>query len=354
MKIGIFHATLPGAQRKLGGVEVFVHRLASALATRGFEVEVISLNAAPYGHTYKSRHIFKEFKFLCNNKFSRLFIMPWLLNFVDMMSYDIIHTHGDDWFYFVRPAASIRTLYGSALWEARSSTSIKRRCVQFVIYLMEKLSCHLADLSVAVGREAANLYKVDGISDLFVSNTQFYPRKKTPFPSLIFIGSWLGRKRGRFVVDCFLNDILPKHAEAKLFMACDFVPDEQGIIDLASPSEEKLSAALAECWVLVSASTYEGFGIPYLEAMISGTAVVTTRNSGANYVLDNGRCGLIVEDRNFGEAILHLLENNQIRNHYERVGIDRASDFSEDKVIAQHLSYYEKAIRRHDETRNHK
>jgi glycosyltransferase involved in cell wall biosynthesis len=352
IKIALFHTTLPSSGRKVGGVEVFVDRLASAFATKNFDVEVLSLDLPPQGHVYKHRQLFKRFQFLKRSRLTRLFVLPILLNFIDLKSYDIVHFHGDDWFYFVRPTATIRTMYGSALWEARSATRLKRKLIQYVVYPLEKLSCRLSNVTLAVGPEAAALYKADGLSDLFVSDKLFYERKKTEFPSFVFVGLWQGRKRGKFVADSFLNEVLPKYDDAKLFMACDFVPKEVGVIDLDSPSEVSLSETIGTSWALLSASTYEGFGIPYLEAITSGTVVVATRNAGAEYVLDRGKFGLIVEDQDFGKMLLHILENEDVRQHYERMGIEGAKRFSEERIIADHLNYYQLAIQRYHKNRD--
>jgi len=346
LKIGIFHATLPSEGRKLGGVEVFVDRLASALACRGCDVEVISLTAAPPGRLYKHRRLFQDWPVLHKSKFLRMYFLPLLLNVADLKRYDVVHFHGDDWAYLRRSIASVRTFHGSALWEARSAQSLKRKISQFIVFPLELLAGKLATLKLAVGAETKAIYHADGMSDLFATASVFHPGEKTTFPSLVFVGTWEGRKRGRLVAERFLTEIAPKYPEAKLFMACDFVPEAPGIIDLSSPSEEKLAKVFRESWMLVSASTYEGFGIPYLEALASGTVVVTTKNSGANYVLDNGKFGRIVEDGALGLSILELIGDERARQEYERSGLSRAIRFSESQVISDHLAHYAAAIRR--------
>jgi phosphatidyl-myo-inositol alpha-mannosyltransferase len=349
LKIGIFHTTLPSSGRKVGGVEVFVDRLGRSLASSNYNVEVISLSPCPEGSPYKHRQIFKSFPFLYRRRAFRLYIIPILLNFVDFRKYDIVHLNGDDWFFLLRSGPTIRTFYGSALWEARSATSVKRRVSQYLVYPLEHLAGRLANLVLAIGNEATEIYRADGIAKLFISNSRFFAGEKTKEPSFVFIGTWRGRKRGQFVAELFLRDVLPRFPTAKLFMACDFVPVSNSIIDLEHPSDERLAEVIRQAWGLLSASMYEGFGIPYLEALSSGTVVITTQNSGADYVLEHGKYGFIVKEVDFSDTVIKLIEDSSLRDKYEELGIARALEFSEKQVVLEHIKYYEMAIIRYAE-----
>jgi glycosyltransferase involved in cell wall biosynthesis len=346
MKIGIFHTTLPASGRKLGGVEVAVDRLVTELFNLGHDVEAISLTPKPTGAKYQHRQLFARFPHLHSSRLLRLFLLPALLNVQNFTAYDVLHFHGDDWFFLRRRTATIRTLNGSALWEARTATSLKRKILQYIIYPLEKLSARLADVSLGLGAQTAELYHTTGIANLFVSDSVFFPGPKTEFPSFIFIGLWQGRKRGSFVADRFLNEVLLKIPQAKLFMACDFVPKHGSIIDLGTPSDMQLAAAIRKSWALLSASTYEGFGIPYLEALASGTAVISTINAGAAYVLDDAKFGMIAKDEDFGRHIIEIAETPALREDYERRGLARAARFAKQQIIDEHLAFYQQAIAR--------
>ena len=69
------------------------------------------------------------------------------------------------------------------------------------------------------------------------------------------------------------------------------------------PDDATLAALLAEAWVFCYPSIYEGFGIPYIEAMAAGTAIVTSPNAGAGEVLKNGRYGIICDDDHFADDL---------------------------------------------------
>ncbi len=326
-------------------------RLATSLANAGHDVEVISLTGHPPDRPYRHKRILHKHRILLKNRFMFLFMLPIILNWKIMDRYDILHFHGSDWFYFNRRAPTMRTLYGSALWEARTALNWKRKLSQYAIYPLEHLSRRLADVSTAIGVEAASLYRSDGISKLFVPRETFFPGPKTPYPSCVFIGGWGGRKRGAFVADNFLKHVVPRFPEAMLYMACDNVPASKNIVDLRNPDADNLAGVVRQSWALLSASTYEGFGIPYLEALISGTCVVTTRNSGAEYVLADGKYGTIVEDLGFGDAVVNIIEDTATRRCFEEAGLLRAEEFSEQIVVEEHLKYYQLAMERFQKKR---
>jgi glycosyltransferase involved in cell wall biosynthesis len=346
MKIGMFHLNLPAPGSKPGGVAVFVDRLAASLAISGYDVEVVSLSAPPANAPYRHRQIFKRFPTLQARRFCVLYVLPFMLNFVNFADYDVLHLHGSDWFFARRGVPSVRTFYGSSLWEARSATSLRRRLSLYSIYPLEHLARYFCDVSLGLGAEAARIYHADGIAKLFAPGNRFYPGVKTESPSFIFIGTWEGRKRGKFVHDLFQRQILPRHPDAVLLMAADFVPKTESVRDLGAPADDVLAGFIRQSWALLSASTYEGFGIPYLEALLSGTAVVTTRNSGADDVLDGGKFGVVAGDDDFGAKLLDLVADGDARREYQRAGLARAEAFSEASVVAAHLSWYKKAIER--------
>jgi len=346
MKIGMFHLDLPSPGSKPGGVAVFVDRLAASFAASGLDVEVISLSEPPANAPYKHRQIFKGVPALRARRFCVLYVLPFVLNFVKFANYDVLHLHGSDWFFARRGVPTVRTFYGSSLWEARSATSFRRKLSLYSIYPLEHVARYLCNVSLGLGIEASKLYNTDGIAKLFAPSCWFYPGLKTEYPSFVFIGTWHGRKRGQFLHDLFLRDILPRIPGARLFMAADNVPLSNAVVDLDNPSNETLAQVIRQSWALLSASTYEGFGIPYLEALMSGTAVVTTRNSGAEYVLEGGRYGVIAEDVDYSEGVIQLVQRPAVREQYELAGLRRAAEFSEEQVIAEHLSYYERAIAR--------
>lgn len=343
MKIALFHTTLPEPDRKPGGVEVAVHRLANELAKED-DVTVFSLTGAPTDALYRHEQLFMDRPALRTNQILRLFGLPFLMNFVEMNNFDVVHMHGDDWFWISRKSASVRTMHGSALYEARSATSLKRKISQYMVYPLEHMAKLLATVPLAIGPKTSDIYNIPTLANNGVDPELFRPGKKADHPQILYVGTWEGRKRGGFMFDQFVQNVLPKCPDAELIMVCDRQPDHPNVRSIHFPDDETLAALYREAWVFAYPSVYEGFGIPYIEAMASGTAVLCSPNDGANYVLEEGAYGSVVEDQAFAPELVELLTNDEKRLLMIEKGLERAASFSWKAVADQHRQMYRRAI----------
>ena len=347
MKIAIFHTTLPEAGRKPGGVEVAVHRLANALACdERDEVTVLSLTDAPADARYRHRRLFRGWPALKNSQALRLIVLPALLNSINLREYDVIHMHGDDWFWLFRGIPSVRTMHGSALFEARTAGSLKRKISQYLVYPLEKSAAKRATRSLAVGPQTAQVYGISDLANNGVDLSLFHPGEKSEHPQVLYVGTWEGRKRGRFLYDLFTQKISPLWPEFELVMVCDRQPRHERVRNVVFPDDAELAQLFRSAWVFAYPSIYEGFGIPYIEAMASGTAVLCSPNDGANYVLENGAYGDVVDDDRFADSLIELLTNHTLREQKIEKGFVRANMFSWSAVAAQHRAVYERVVGR--------
>lgn len=346
MRIALYHTTLPQPSRKPGGVEMTVHRLANALEGLGNMVTVFSSTAAPETRQYHHNQLLPNYPGAHENRPMRLLGLPLFLNCVSFDDYDVLHLHGDDWFFVSRAVPTVRTFHGSAWEEAQSADSWRRSVEQYCVYPLEHLSNQIATLSAAVGPRTSHLYDVERIVDNGVDLERFHPGQKTNAPSILFVGTWEGRKRGRFLFETFVDDVLPQVPEATLYMVVDRCPDHSQVVQVDRPPDEELAALYRRAWVFAYPSVYEGFGIPYIEAMASGTAVLCSPNDGAEYVLDNYSYAAVSRDEAFGTTLVDLLlDANRRRDLVER-GLQRAQSFSWSAVAKQHESLYRRAIDR--------
>ena len=78
-------------------------------------------------------------------------------------------------------------------------------------------------------------------------------------------------------------------------------------------------------------SLYEGFGLPVLESMLLGTAVVTSNTSSLTEVAGDAACLIDPYDTHaLAEAIRALDSNDALRGELEEKGLKQAKTFSED------------------------
>jgi glycosyltransferase involved in cell wall biosynthesis len=347
VRIALFHTTLPQPGRKPGGVDVVVDRLARAMARQeGAEVTVFSLTPAPSDASYGHHQLFRNSPWLYQRSLARYLLLPFLLNLVDFGDHDVLHLHGDDWFYWRRRLPTVRTMHGSALREARAATSLKKAIAQRLIYLLEYLAVRLATVATAVGRDTAAIYGIVEQVDNGVDLERFHPGSKTPHPSVLFVGTLEGRKRGRWLSEVFITHVLPVVPGAKLWFVSDAFPEHPDVVPVRAPGDEELADLYRRAWVLACASTYEGFGVPYLEAMASGTAIVTTPNTGAADVLELGRYGILADDASFPARLVGLLQDSSLRDRLTTAGRSRAELFEWSRVAARHLEIFAQAMRR--------
>jgi len=110
------------------------------------------------------------------------------------------------------------------------------------------------------------------------------------------------------------------------------------------PSDAELLDLFRRAWVFCLPSSYEGFGIPYIEAMAAATPVVATPNPGSRMILEEGACGLLVADDELGPALLRLLEEPGLRARLVEAGRTRVRDFAWDRVVEAHERAYRGAI----------
>ncbi len=347
MKVALFHTTLPEPGRKPGGVEVVVHRLANALVELGdVEVTVYSLTNAPAYARYRHQRLFPAHSWLRENAIGRLIILPALLNFVSFNSAEVVHLHGDDWFYLRRQRPTIRTIHGSALLEARSARTWKRKVEQYCVYPLERLAVYLSCVSLAIGSSTGRLYPTKQPMDNGVSTEVFRPGPKTRHPQILYVGTWGGRKRGEFLFQVFLREVLPACPEAKLCMVSDYCPEHSSVLYSRFPSDEDLAQFYRESWVFAYPSTYEGFGLAYLEALASGTAVLSSLNEGASHILENGKYGIIAADQDFGTRLKEIITSPETRERLAAAGRGRAEQFSWRNIARRHRTIYRQALNR--------
>lgn len=337
LRIAMISYYLPSGSKI--GVGYQAHALANELASRGHDVTVFSGCAPSDGALYRTETI----ELLGAN---RTFKFALKLRKVDWSRFDVLHAHGDDyWLWRRRVRAHVRTLHGSCFGEALRIKGARERLRMVLLGFSELLATAVADKSVAVSNNTrAWMPWVKTVIPNGVDLTRFHPGEKSEVPSILFVGTYRQRKRGKLLADVFERDVLPKAPDARLWMVAEDAPERPGVVVFGRLSDAELSDLYRRAWVFCLPSTYEGFGIPYVEAMASGVPVVATRNPGAVEVTDGGRVGVIADDAELGDVLERLLKSRDERNHLADAGSAWVRRYSLREVALSYEGVYARLL----------
>ncbi len=106
-------------------------------------------------------------------------------------------------------------------------------------------------------------------------------------------------------------------------------------------TSRELHALYAGAAVFVFPSLYEGFGMPVLEALASGTPVVTAKTTALPEVA--GDAALLVDPEDAVElrmALMRLVRDEALRGELREKGLSRAKGFTWDRTARETLAVY--------------
>jgi phosphatidylinositol alpha-mannosyltransferase len=340
LRLAVLSYGLPKRAAKRGGIERAAHTLADGLARRGHEVVVLSHDPRPADASYGVAPL--PWRAFVETWFGRRVTMGYLGNLLalvpDYREFDAIIAHGDSLLLPLAGKPVVRVMHGSALGEARSASSIGRRVLQLGVFVQELATALVSRGVVGVSentrRDNPFVRRVipHGVDGRFFS----VRGDKSATPSVLFVGTLDGRKRGRFLLDAFHKAVRVAHPGATL----DFVgppgPPLPGVTYHTGITDDDLANLYRRAWVYASPSSYEGFGLPYLEAMACGTPVIASPNPGSREVLDDGRSGVLADDAAFGGELAALLGDAPRRARLADEGLRRARTYSLSRMVSEY------------------
>jgi alpha-1,3-rhamnosyl/mannosyltransferase len=146
-----------------------------------------------------------------------------------------------------------------------------------------------------------------------------------PALSLVLVGTDLGVGEG-----------------LKLLAMRSGAPD--AVVHLSSVAERQLRAIYRGAVALVYPSLYEGFGLPLLEAMMSGTPVIASSAGSIPEVL--GDAGLLLDPldhRAWTQTIVDVVNDEQKRVRMRAAGLNRVTEFTWRRTATLTLDAYRRA-----------
>ncbi len=152
-----------------------------------------------------------------------------------------------------------------------------------------------AKVVLAVG----NIREIKGY-ELLIDSLAGIADKEPRLAVVICGGDYAGYKN-------ILDELIDKHRLSDRIYFTDFVPDIEVLY------------AAADLYALTSIS--EGFSLTTVEAMASSKAVISTDCVGPRDIIDNGRDGIIIPERDpelFGKAMLELIRDDKRRSELGR------------------------------------
>ena len=118
------------------------------------------------------------------------------------------------------------------------------------------------------------------------------------------------------------------------------------VVALGQVSEDRVHALYRGATALVYPSLYEGFGLPLIEAMASGTPVLASHEASIPEVL--GGAGLLLDPRDVSawrDAIIRVMNDEALRDDLRARGLARAGTYTWHRTARITLDVYREAVR---------
>lgn len=209
--------------------------------------------------------------------------------------------------------------------------------------LKQKFIQENIDEMIAISEPIAKeIEKTSSLKPLIIKNSidkeYFYNRALEKENYILFVGSSAQSKGFNYFLKAFnllKKDFPTLKARVVSSVATNFEKDNIEYINI-NGDRNLLGELYSKALVFVSQSLGDSFGLPPLEAMASGTAVVLTDTVGAREYARDGENCLVVPIKNSqktAESVKLLLQNSELRECFEKAGIDTAKNYDWEKSI---------------------
>lgn len=156
------------------------------------------------------------------------------------------------------------------------------------------------------------------------------------------------------------KEAVKNHPDWKLYIVGDG-DENQNLISLANSLDitqsvvftgvlphDEVMEVMKRSSIYTMTSYSEGFPFVLIEAMSCGLPVITFDvRVGPRAIINDGIDGILVEDNNieaFSSSLCSLMDNAELRLEYSKNALERAKDFTEEKIIEKWIRVFERQI----------
>ena len=166
--------------------------------------------------------------------------------------------------------------------------------------------------------------------------------KKCRYKTLLYVGRSSVESKGLDTLIEAFKKLQPK--AYRLNIVVDKITNElwekikglQDIKIILGNNDQVLRKYYETSDIFISPSRWEGFGLVMLEAMAFGMPIIATPTTGAKYILEGGKYGLLTSDFS-KEAIIYEIEkitlDEKMRTFYAQQSLKRVESFDIEKII---------------------
>lgn len=181
-----------------------------------------------------------------------------------------------------------------------------------------------------------------------VSN-DYYPLDSKPYPelrnSIMFVGSRLNYKNFDYTISCIKDTnynliICGKKLTAKEQIKLDSTLGPKRYQLIVNPDNTQLNKIYNSVFCLSYPSSYEGFGIPVIEAQKAGCPVIALNQSSIPEIIGLGYPMLNKLSVQSFHEIIQILENQKSRDRIIRQGLINASKYSWERMVGEYVDLY--------------
>lgn len=341
-----------------GGTERYSYGLAKQLQKDGYQVMVLSTATNRNEVGFEVLDGINTYKFKEPNKFYG-YIIDFLsflntLKTIKKFNPDIIHVVSCRYrFGFgAITAAKVmrkRTVYTAELPPTLQTSNLLLRFFNFFASkLIERI-----DVIISPSTEVKDIlaHQINPKKILVIPNfitRSYYKKSAKERNSILFVGRLDIKQKGVDSLIHALHYVQKEIPDVKLHVcgngySQDYLKKlvrvyglEKNIIFHGHLDDEELTNMYSKCGIFVFPSLYESFGIVVTEAMSAGLPIVSYNLDCVSEILDGGKYGILVkkgEIKGLADKIIRLLKDDELREHYSRMSLERSKRYTQVEVV---------------------